>query len=261
MAAGSSPSYEPNRFIVTYDPSSNKPSSAPAVPSQNAGYVSPPVGPAGTGKKAPSFSVQPQPVGTSINSNLGSSAAAFSPVYEASPFPLTSGSAYPAGAAGNTATRYDSGYGWARYAGTPTAYDSGAGPARYAAAPASWDFGDGPVPYGNPSSPGLPWDAQPAGGAYGSLYDASSWMPSRSFPDFSAWDANGEMPQGVSETSPLPPSSYIIQSSNGYQRAREVLSHTKYSPEYPEPPVFAYRANKAPSQSPPLTGSKGGKKV
>lgn len=34
---------------------------------------------------------------------------------------------------------------------------------------------------------------------------------------------------------PPPPSSYIVQSRNGYQRARYILSHSKYSPEFPSP--------------------------
>lgn len=137
-----------------------------------------------------------------------------------------------------------------------------AGPVAYAA-PAA-DLGDASVPYPY-GSPGLPWDEQPAGGADASFSDPSNWMPSRAFPDFNAWDSDSAMPyggmqQGPSETSPLLPSSYIIQSSNGYQRAREVLSHTKYSPEYPAPPVMPFRAPEAPRKS-PMTGSKGGQKV
>ncbi|KAL7371771.1 hypothetical protein ABVT39_004801 [Epinephelus coioides] len=183
-------------------------------------------------------------------------------------------------------------------AGYPASKGGGAasGPV-YRAAPAYpaagyMDFGDGPVPYvgapaasssagsyayaapvasssgaGGDSSPGLPWSMQPAGGADSSFSNPSNWMPSRDFPDFSVWDSNAEMPQSMSETSPLlplpplPPSSYIIQSRNGYQRAQEFLSHTKYSPEYPEPPVFAAETVKAPGMSPPEAGSKGGKKV
>ncbi|XP_030256812.1 uncharacterized protein LOC115571504 [Sparus aurata] len=175
--------------------------------------------PVGTGKKTPSFSAQLQPVaGTSGGSNLG-------PVYEAP----QSGFAYPAG---NTATAYSSG-------------------------PSS-GYNVAPLPYDNSGSPGLPWVGQPAGGADASFYDPSNWMPSRPFPDLSVWDSGDQMSQGASETSPLPPSSYIVQSRNGYLRAREVLSHTNYSPEYPQPPGYPSKAVKAPSGSPPATGPKGG---
>ncbi|XP_036938327.1 uncharacterized protein LOC119010344 [Acanthopagrus latus] len=174
--------------------------------------------PVGTGKKTPSFSPQLQPVaGTSGGSNLGS-------VYGAP----DSGFAYPAG---NTATAYESG-------------------------PSS-GYNVAPLPYDNSGSPGLPWVGQPAGGADASFYDPSSWMPSRPFPDLTVWESGDQMSQGASETSPLPPSSYIVQSRNGYLRAREVLSHTNYSPEYPQPPVYVSKAVKAPSGSLPATGPKG----
>lgn len=128
---------------------------------------------------------------------------------------------------------------------------------RYANAPA-WRF-DGPVSSGNPSSGGSPsWEVQPAGEASISLPNPSAWMPSRPFPDFSAWEAQAGAPQSVGETSPLPPSSYIIQTRNGYLRAREFLSHMKYSPEYPLPPI-APAEPEVPSKLPPMTGSKGGK--
>ncbi|XP_049419343.1 uncharacterized protein LOC125880682 [Epinephelus fuscoguttatus] len=195
------------------------------------------------GKKTPSFSVQPQSAAaTSGNVNMGSGGAASGPVYGAAP-------AYPA------AGYMDFGDGPVPYIGAPAA-SSSAGSYAYAA-PVAYNSG------GGDSSPGLPWSMQPAGGAVSSFSDPSSWMPSRDFPDFSVWDSSAEMPQSMSETSPLPPlppSSYIIQSRNGYQRAQEFLSHTKYSPEYPEPPVFAAETE-APGMSPPEAGPKGGKKV
>ncbi|XP_049924594.1 uncharacterized protein LOC126405092 [Epinephelus moara] len=44
------------------------------------------------------------------------------------------------------------------------------------------------------------------------------------------------VPQRVSEpVPPPPPPSYIVQSRNGYQRAIRLLSHSKYSPEFPSP--------------------------
>ncbi|XP_049419310.1 uncharacterized protein LOC125880667 isoform X2 [Epinephelus fuscoguttatus] len=255
-SAASSPSYEPNWFTVMYDSSSNKPASAPEVPSQGVGYVSPNrlPPPTDTGKKTPSFSVQPQSAAaTSGNINMGSGGAASGPVYGAAP-------AYPA------AGYMDFGDGPVPYIGAPAA-SSFAGFYAYGAPAASSSAGSyaygAPVAYnsgGGDSSPGLPWSMQPAGGADSSFSDPSTWMPSRDFPDFSVWDSNAEMPQSMSETSPLPPSSYIIQSRNGYQRAQEFLSHTKYSPEYPEPPVFAAETE-APGMSPPEAGPKGGKKV
>ncbi|XP_039990369.1 paternally-expressed gene 3 protein-like [Xiphias gladius] len=253
VAAVSSLNYEPNRFIVSYDSSSDKSASAPEVPSQGAGYISPPVG-AG---KTPSFSVQPQPVSsTSGEPNVGSYRVTSSPVYEASP---VLSFAYPANNAGKMPTSFGFGDGPVPYANEPTSFGFGDGPVPYANEPTSLGFGDGPVPYGYPSGAGSPsWDEQPAGEAYASAYGPSSWVPSRPFPDFSAWDSNAEEPQSTSETSPLPPSSYIIQSRNGYQRAREVLSHTKYSPEYPQPPIVPSYA-KGASNFPPMTRSQGGK--
>ncbi|XP_049419344.1 uncharacterized protein LOC125880683 [Epinephelus fuscoguttatus] len=224
------------------------------------------------GKKTPSFSVQPQSAaGTSGNVNMGSGGAASGPVYGAAP-------AYPA------AGYMDFGDGPVPYIGAPAASSSAgsyaygapaasssAGSYAYGAPAASSSAGSyaygAPVAYnsggGGDSSPGLPWSMQPAGGADSSFSDPSNWMPSRDFPDLSVWDSSAEMPQSMSETSPLPPlppSSYIIQSRNGYQRAQEFLSHTKYSPEYPEPPVFAAETE-APGMSPPEAGPKGGKKV
>ncbi|GLD63222.1 uncharacterized protein AKAME5_001486400 [Lates japonicus] len=121
----------------------------------------------------------------------------------------------------------------------------------------------GSAPYGNPSSAGFPsWGAEPAGGVGAVFSDPRKWMPNRQFPDFGAWESNVGVPMsaGDSETSPLPPSSYIIQSMNGYEREREFLSHSKYSPEYPEPPPFPLDPVKAPSKL-PRTVPKGGNRV
>lgn len=223
-SVASSQSYDPNSFIVTSDSSYNKPSRAPEVAPQSGGYVWPPVG---SGKRILGSSVQPQSVAsTSGSSNMG-------PVHQAPPV-------------------LPYGYGYAPVYYAPARYDEVPSNIN---TPASYGVGAGPLHYGSQSSPGLPWNEEPAGGA-----DASfpNWMPTRNFPDFSAWEAAEEVPQSVSETSPLPPSSYIIQSRNGYLRAREVLSHSKYSPEYPEPPVYRFNAVKAPRKSPPVPGSKGG---
>lgn len=228
-SVASSQSYDPNRFIVTSDSSSNKPSRAPEVAQQSAGYVWPPVG---SGKRTPGSFEQPQSVAsTSGGSNMG-------PVHQAPPV-------------------LPYGYGDAPvyYAAAPARFDEVPSDTN---TPGSYGVGAGPLDYGSQSSPGLPWNEEPAGGADASFPNPNNWMPTRNFPDFSAWEAAEEAPQSVGETSPLPPSSYIIQSRNGYLRAREVLSHSKYSPEYPEPPVYRFNAVKAPSKSPLVLGSKGG---
>ncbi|GLD63221.1 uncharacterized protein AKAME5_001486300 [Lates japonicus] len=147
-------------------------------------------------------------------------------------------------------------HGPARYANAPTAFSFGA------AAPGA-DYGDGPAPYENPSSAGFPsWGVESAGGVGAVFSDPRKWMPNRQFPDFGAWESNVGVPMsaGDSETSPLPPSSYIIQSMNGYEREREFLSHSKYSPEYPEPPPFPLDPVKAPSKL-PRTVPKGGRRT
>ncbi|XP_044035516.1 proline-rich protein 36-like isoform X2 [Siniperca chuatsi] len=230
VAAGSSPSYKPNRF--TYDSSSSEPST-PEVPSQTDGYVSPPVrprSPPSTGTKTDSFALQPLPVaGSSGNSNMGSDVVA-------PQFPYPSGLAYPAG---NMAT-----------------LDSQESPVRYVAA-ATYDLWEGPQ-YGNPSTAGsLPWLAQPASGADSWLYNPSNWMPSPASRELSVFDPSVKMPQSLSEGAFLPRSSYIIQSRNGYRRASKVYSNTKYSPQSLDPPVFPSKPVKAPRRSPPASFTKG----
>ncbi|XP_020513736.2 uncharacterized protein [Labrus bergylta] len=111
-------------------------------------------------------------------------------------------------------------------------------------------------PIYDPANEGYPsWPQQPAGGFQAS-FDPSSWMPSRSFPDFGVWgseDADGVTQQSKSrETRPLPPSSYIMQSRNGYWQARADLSHMKYVPEYPEPQVTNYEVVQTPQHSAPV---------
>ncbi|XP_073351469.1 uncharacterized protein [Pagrus major] len=60
-------------------------------------------------------------------------------------------------------------------------------------------------------------------------------------------------PQRVSEPifPPAPPPSYIIQSRNAYKQARYLLSHTKYSPEYPQPVAASSKGAKGPAPSQP----------
>lgn len=77
------------------------------------------------------------------------------------------------------------------------------------------------------------------------------------FPDFSV--GGGEVPQvAVGKMSPLPPSSYIIQSRNGYERAREVMSHYTYTPEDIYPPPYPPMVEGPPGMSPQV---RGGQKV
>lgn len=98
----------------------------------------------------------------------------------------------------------------------------------------------------------------------------TGWLYARDFPDFNILNTAGEVPQEVvGKMSPLPPSSYIIQSRNGYKRAREVMSHSRYTPEdiylpsYPPvvegPSGMSPPGPPEPPRSPPQV--KGGQKV
>ncbi|XP_059180081.1 protein AF-17-like [Centropristis striata] len=248
VVLGTSPSYEPNRFLVSSGSSSNKPFSGPEVPSQGAGYVSPPR-PANTG----SFSVKPQAAG----------GAASDPVYAA---PAYSNSRY-------MAPTLDFGDGPVPYIGDPTAFNYGygssnananTGPATYYTADTSSYGSYYAAPetssYGSDSAPGLPWVEQPIETSFS---DPSNWLPRGDFPDFSVWgsNANSKMSktaESEEETSPIPSSTYIIQSRNGYLRGLEYRSHTNYAPEDPEPLVFVAEPVTAPR---PAAPSKGGKKI
>ncbi|XP_042364604.1 leucine-rich repeat extensin-like protein 5 [Plectropomus leopardus] len=260
----------PNRFTVTFD------SSGPGSASQSAGYVSPPLPPPppGPGKKAPGSSAGPQSAAWNTFPALD---------FGDGPVPYIGGPPPSAGSLSAADDGRDDGpvfYGGAGAASQSAGYvspprpppppgpgkkapGSSAGPqsaawasasdgsSPYAAAPSAADSAD------EDSVPGLPWASFP---------EPSSWMPSRDFPDFSVWDSNAEMQRSdaASNTSPELPSSYIVQSRNGYQRMHEFLSHTKYDPEYAAPPppqVFDSEPVEAPYWSPPETGSKGGRKA
>lgn len=72
------------------------------------------------------------------------------------------------------------------------------------------------------------------------------------FPDLSVLNTAGELPpDAVGKMSPLPPSSYIIQSRNGYERAREVMSHSTYTPEDIYPPPYPPMVERPSGMSPP----------
>lgn len=66
------------------------------------------------------------------------------------------------------------------------------------------------------------------------LFHTWNWIPSRHFPDFSAWYTY-KVPVSMVAPHPQMPSSYVVQSGSGYKRGREVLSHSKYSDN-----VFGY---------------------
>lgn len=118
----------------------------------------------------------------------------------------------------------------------------------YGDAAGSW-----PAHFGPPSAAGLPWAGQLVGGAgLPGLVFPNQWLPSSDF-----WQE--AEPQSASETIPLPPPSYIIQSRNGYVRARELQSHTKYLPEYFEAPTNPFQAAGGASQA--AGGASAGQKV
>ncbi|XP_033941488.1 collagen alpha-1(III) chain-like isoform X1 [Pseudochaenichthys georgianus] len=98
---------------------------------------------------------------------------------------------------------------------------------------------DGPVPY-EPTYPVVfPW-------AKTSFMKPNNWRPP--FWGFAQWEPITETP--ASDKSPPLSSSYIVQSSNSYQREKEDFSHSRFSPESDGPPdseVFvAPRRRKTP---------------
>ncbi|CAK6983275.1 spidroin-2-like [Scomber scombrus] len=219
-------------------------SSIPIVPYSGAGYVSPPVG---TGKKTPSFPVQHQP------------AAGSSPMYGSSGF------AYPAGNAGYPSRDTAAGdhdilfpYGSSSMYGASSGF---AYPARNAGQPSrNTAAGYNALPYRSPvggSSQPEGAMASPGFATAGAASDLNAWLEARPFIDLSFLEsAQGMQLSGSQKTSPPMPSSYIVQSRNGYVRDREAFSHKTYSPEFPEPPVMRSKSISAPG-----IYSKGGKKV
>lgn len=89
---------------------------------------------------------------------------------------------------------------------------------------------------------------QPVGGVRPQFLFPTGWMYAHDFPDLSVLNTAGEVPQKVS---PLPPSSYIIQSRNGYERAREVMSHSTYTPEDIHLPPYPPMVERPSGMSPP----------
>ncbi|KAG7507569.1 hypothetical protein JOB18_038452 [Solea senegalensis] len=93
-----------------------------------------------------------------------------------------------------------------------------------------------------------------------------SWVvvdPSRWFPDFGARAPSPEAaaPQSVSETSPPRPPSYIIQSRNGFQRAREHRSSLKYVKEYLMPQVIPSDPEDEAMELPPEPQAEEGQEI
>ncbi|XP_047465659.1 adhesive plaque matrix protein-like [Mugil cephalus] len=85
--------------------------------------------------------------------------------------------------------------------------------------------------YYTPGAPAITWFEQP------DLAFLTNWKPSSSFPDFSVLETQAPM------TYPLP-SSYIIQTRNGYVRAKEVHSHSKYTQDPFNVPVLVSAPSK-----------------
>lgn len=173
-APRSVPMYEPKKFVVTYDSSSDE-SSPPEVQSPGPWLSS--LGPV---RKPLSVSVNPR----SALRTSGRPHVVFRsrPVYEALLPPR--GVRYAADSGGNSASYRSS-----------------------------------------PFNPAFAWDEQLAAGP-SALFYLGGWTP-RHLPDASVWNTD-EVPVSTTEL-PYLPASYIVQSRNSYQRAAEVLSHSKYS--------------------------------
>ncbi|XP_041671480.1 arf-GAP domain and FG repeat-containing protein 2-like isoform X3 [Cheilinus undulatus] len=130
-------------------------------------------------------------------------------------------------------------------------------PVYYFVAPPSSSFHEDETP--------LSWPQHPAGL---SSFSPSGWMPSRSFPVLGVWSSEDVSAKGVKqeaeseEVSLVPSSSYIVQSRNGYLRAREAVAHLSYVPEQGEPQVIYYEVVQRPEQpaAAPKAPVKGGKK-
>lgn len=195
------------------------------------------------------------PAGTRFRSG-----AASSPHYERSVIVTSDSSSEPSRAPRYRWSPVASGKGTPGLSAEPQSVGDTSGTSGVGPVPPYAVYRDVPVPYdgapsgfgevGHPSSDAAAPSAAGAGPLrYWPVSGLPVWMPPN-FPDVGAWESAGEEPQSVGETSPLPPSSYIIQSRNGYLRAREVLSHSKYSPDYYGPPPYPFEAAGGPSRSP-----------
>lgn len=81
----------------------------------------------------------------------------------------------------------------------------------------------------------------------------SPWLPRE--PVLSTQEV--EVSQKVSEPIlPPPPSSYIIQSTNGYKRGRYLVTKSRYTPEFPFPMAVSSKGVKGPSQAAASKGVK-----
>ncbi|XP_074519551.1 uncharacterized protein LOC141785259 [Halichoeres trimaculatus] len=236
----------------------------PAAAQQQAGSQSENQGPSGSAT-ASWASYQPSNYGVSSTSRAGPSysapAAAYSPTYAAAPAPSYTTPAAHGGFRGHGASGGYGGYG-AAYDGAAEG-PSSAGTLVYSGGAPSFRF-EGPG-FGNEYAP-LPMVGFES-------FNPNGWMPSRSFPDFTVWGAGEVANEGSKhskgvkgvqqeeeevETFSVPASSYIVQTRNGYQRAREVSSHMNYAPIMPEPAVIYYEVKqKVAPQDEPVKGGKG----
>uniref|UniRef100_A0A8C5N2E7 Uncharacterized protein n=1 Tax=Gouania willdenowi TaxID=441366 RepID=A0A8C5N2E7_GOUWI len=74
----------------------------------------------------------------------------------------------------------------------------------------------------------LPWDELSLGSSSSPFFLPNMMANRRKFPDPDVWEQE-DVPLGSIDQPPVGPASYLIQSRNGYQRAREILSHSKYT--------------------------------
>ncbi|XP_034534195.1 prisilkin-39-like [Notolabrus celidotus] len=209
--------------------------------------------------------------GSGASSSLGAGSATYSaPAVSHGGYGAAAGGSYggyDAAAAGGSYGGYDAAAAGGSYGGYAGGAAAGGSTILYSGAP-SFSF-EGADSFGSE------WSALPTVGF--ESFNPNGWMPSRSLPDFSVWGSQEEAAaaaagvgskgvKGVQqaeeevETFSVPASSYIVQTRNGYQRAREVSSHMNYSPEAPEPEVVYYEVvQKAVPQAEPVKGGKGGK--
>ncbi|XP_034534194.1 apomucin-like [Notolabrus celidotus] len=276
-----SPSYQPNSFVVNS-------ASRPARNPQGSGHVS------FSAQSQPGAGSAGHYAGPAVSYAAPAAVSYAAPAAVAYAAPGASYGGFGAGSYGapgashggfNAPAASHGGFGAGSY-GAPGASHGGfnapaASHGGFASASAGPAYGSTILYSGAPSFSfegstfGSEWSALPTVGF--ESFNPNGWMPSRSLPDFSVWGSQEEAAaaaagvgskgvKGVQqaeeevETFSVPASSYIVQTRNGYQRAREVSSHMNYSPEAPEPEVVYYEVvQKAVPQAEPVKGGKGGK--
>lgn len=93
--------------------------------------------------------------------------------------------------------------------------------------------------------------------------DLREWLGARPFLDLtfleSAKEGKPMAVTGDGQTSIPVPSSYIVQSRDGYIRSRDSYSHKTYEPEFPEPPIVLVAEEAPVAQVAPVIPVKGQK--